>query len=394
MTNIILGPINKLETGQIVRTWSNGTVETTEHNNLSNRHYQKIFGADTRKYNLALRRGSLIPFTSYTNFVSDWESEGSFVGNWTHTSGAWLNITGSNWHGGVLTPGYLDPEASCRALIDPYLESILVQRAAASIDGRSHDMLTSIAELNKARSMFSNLAHKIWNLRVLFFRSVGSNTGREKLEYLYSQWLEGRYGWRTLLYDLQSLNSFVNRVHSKKLVDRLMSEKGELQDTFHAESTGVETFYTGSTMTRTVVTNITHVLNGRVAADYNLALASINPIKTAWELIPYSFVFDWVINVGDAISAASLLALNIGKTCSAGHLFTYTCQRDGVIEPVGTLPGGWSLAISGGYTSVEHAVLKLRSPQEISIMPKYQLRIGAMKVIDLIALIQRAKPVL
>lgn len=51
---------------------------------------------------------------------------------------------------------------------------------------------------------------------------------------------------------------------------------------------------------------------------------SFNPVITAWELVPYSFVLDWFINVGDVISSRSLMLADFASQ----RMFCYSVKEE------------------------------------------------------------------
>lgn len=51
---------------------------------------------------------------------------------------------------------------------------------------------------------------------------------------------------------------------------------------------------------------------------------SFNPVQTAWELIPYSFIVDWFVNVGDVISSKSLQYADFASQ----RKFCYSIKRE------------------------------------------------------------------
>ncbi|UUW21344.1 MAG: maturation protein [Sanya fiers-like virus 30] len=123
-------------------------------------------------------------------------------------------------------------------------------------------------------------------------------------------WLEYRYGWSPLMGTIYGL--------CEKLSDlprpQFIRERGSKLFT----DTVTETV-----MKQTVVGRATVTISGQVVAvnstvvslrDYGV----INPAAIAWELIPFSFVVDWFIGVGDYLNNYTALSgltfANLSKT--------------------------------------------------------------------------------
>lgn len=67
-------------------------------------------------------------------------------------------------------------------------------------------------------------------------------------------------------------------------------------------------------------------LKHRYASDYTLHNLGFNPLATAWELTPLSFVVDWLLNIGDLLSALNTPNNVIDMGC------TYSRQIKDTVE--------------------------------------------------------------
>jgi hypothetical protein len=79
-----------------------------------------------------------------------------------------------------------------------------------------------------------------------------------------------------------------------------------------------------------------------------------NPALTAWEVTPYSFVLDWVIGVGDFLSAIN--AWNTGYKFKAGSVTRYyDLSKKELVSVVSPLPiGTASIQLSYPYPARHH----------------------------------------
>lgn len=121
-----------------------------------------------------------------------------------------------------------------------------------------------------------------------------------------SGWLELQYGWKPLLSDIygaceHAANSANNVIINKASASA--KQTIDLSSTVKVTSNGVTTWTTTKGQiditARYGVTYTTSIPAFRTAAQLGL----LNPYSVAWELLPYSFVIDWFIPIGEYINS-------------------------------------------------------------------------------------------
>jgi len=144
--------------------------------------------------------------------------------------------------------------------------------------------------------------------------SIGLNLSsaqRKKLERNYVQfgaksfannYLELHFGWSPLIKDIHD----AVEVLSKPIVRvRVRTKRGAWFHTYVslASDNGNDRTYGGDKYTTYQAITLKADLE---VSNPNLALASqcgvVNPLSIAWELVPFSFVVDWFVNVGDFLN--------------------------------------------------------------------------------------------
>jgi hypothetical protein len=251
---------------------------------------------------------------------------------------------------------------------EPDLE-YFVQQAAAAIYSKGWDAGTFLAEIGQLRRMLSGVGKKIDDL----------SRGRLPDE-LHNLWLEGRYGWRTLMYDIQDLREVLSSTNERR--SRYREQKGATltgtyNDSLSSSSSGI-----------TVLDeyDISYTVNARgvVIADIDVPDFQFNPITTAWEVTRLSFVVDWLLNVGQALEAASFTLMAKDYKACGGFKADFS------------LTGQSRLTSKGTNVSATHnadwnasATIISREPMSVSSLPRMKLRLNEWKVIDLLALVRQ-----
>lgn len=123
-----------------------------------------------------------------------------------------------------------------------------------------------------------------------------------------SSWLELQYGWTPLMNDIVGSAIAVDEAWSDPLADTSISVNGreyEERDIF-IEPNPDNPRILGWRGTEKVCSQT--ILQYRLDNDFYVMFSSlglVNPAEIAWELVPYSFVVDWFLPMGDWFSAMS-----------------------------------------------------------------------------------------
>lgn len=187
---------------------------------------------------------------------------------------------------------------------------------AAFVDAlNAYDLLSEVGELNET---LSYLMDKVRGGSALVdkFRNKDPDTyqrgrrmtpksllrsGDAALRKLGARWMEYRYALMPLLYSFKDISKVIEekayKYQSSRKKDKLVLDSFPgfelLPDDclVYALSGSIE------------VRSLTKGRFDYGALQRLATVIGLNPFKTAWELLPLSFVVDWFLNVGDAITA-------------------------------------------------------------------------------------------
>jgi len=195
------------------------------------------------------------------------------------------------------------------------------------------DALTDITEIAEVPALAKSISSKIFSI----FRTLRSGNPRAVIQLasnfapkvllkhpnrafraLGDQWMEYRYGIMPLIYSYRDLC---------KSLQRGTVVRDHKYSVVTPEPTGVNPPSTGEfyTVQTTGYTRVGASIIQRFAHEALAQLASIgfNPFVTAWEEIPFSFVADWFVNVGEYITART-------SSSYATELYACTSRRDSI----------------------------------------------------------------
>jgi len=236
----------------------------------------------------------------------------------------------------------------------------------------SWDALTDIAEIREVPELALSISSKISTI----FRAVVARNPRAILQLasaftpkallkhpnrafrqLGDQWMEYRYGLMPLIYSYRDLCKTIKRgtvVREHKYATQTPTSTG-------VNPPGSGEFYTVLT---TGFTRVGASVIQRFSHDSLARLAGMGfslPV-TAWELIPLSFVADWVYNFGEYITA---------KTSSsfAAELYACTSRRDSITRTTykNILPYTYNVTTSVNFSNPWVGAYPVVQPRTFSV---------------------------
>lgn len=240
---------------------------------------------------------------------------------------------------GPLDPGFwFGNSGYSRASYDSAAYARCINEALAQVADRSWEAGTALGEGRQSLTMVANRLRTLgkaikyalrgqWGgvLQELgLLRSTNGRRARERairsgrvgdrfLDTLSNFWLEIKYGWLPLLSDIHgAIQALQNTIPKLRFaVRRRIQSKPAVRPAI----AGYHTWDLNVTGTVFVETK----LFGKVD-DANLVLLNslglLNPLQVAWELVPFSFVVDWILPIGSFLEAATG---TIGTTFDSGY---------------------------------------------------------------------------
>lgn len=351
-----------------INTYSTTRVDAIDWNSFT--------GWGVPDYYRLRREGKLLPHTPWRKFTSKGSSTGEY---------AWEDQDRTEWYYDGNFPS-MDKWQVTEEEVHAYAPSSYdeyVTTAAARIYSNGFDALTSMAEIKDVKKLYANVAESLAFVgeSKVFMRLIKSLSWKT----LMSHWMSMRYGWRPLIYEIIGLNEAIKNLNEKRT---RWAERAGTKFTQSHYSSGVKS-WSAFDVDWMVTDVVTTQIRGSVVADIDVPAFQINPLITAWEVVPLSFVVDWLVNVGQALSAVSFLAKV--KKYSASYGIKLTVDRFFSAE-MGQMQSQYRSGIGFEQDGRCLSELEIRTPCRIPVHPQILVRMNNFKVIDALALIsQRIK---
>lgn len=182
----------------------------------------------------------------------------------------------------------------------------LITQTVAQANSGTYDLLTELAELPETIKYMYGLvgdaaraakATKSKEVEILRLAKRKGMTVIQIADAVASVWMQYRYAISPIIYSLEDIQ--VTLESYKRLFARYRSRQ---VDTLNLGQ-GEDPFWDSVTITSTHRCLIKRSYSPEHIVDALLQVLKMNPVTTAWELVPLSFVVDWFLNIGDLLSA-------------------------------------------------------------------------------------------
>lgn len=319
-------------------------------------------GENIENYHARKKRGELLPMTNWYQVRSKGSvTSGTSASTTTHTYVSKPNrdVTKGAW---FISNVEMDAIQSRYNLHE--IGPVYVTEAAAKIYSSGFDSLTFVSELHKTIRMFRNFGKNL------------ITTAKSK--ELWKTWLEGRYGWRILVFEMFDLH---------ETLCNLDLERKRWRESSGSTMSDSETFSTSwvggyGTYHSDFQQEIKVGVRGTIVADVSPPNFQFNPIVTAWELIPYSFVIDWFVRVGSWLASLSFLLIQSQHFAAYGYTIKVTRR---LVNCSLTPKTGWTIDSINGTS--EHVLERtFRSPTTVPFVPSKLVKLDVGKITDLVSL--------
>jgi hypothetical protein len=270
--------------------------------------------------------------------------------------------------------------------------------------------LVTLAEMHKTVDMVANVAHTLGALRYALKRNASlddiyhimggkfkvAKVKRKVVDPIYNRWLEYRYGWTPLVMELQGALKALDPTRIPKLRGtargKAVAEQTETwtRDRFLLQNPQFGT-HSYLYQQKNTVEARSYVMfetqpEFQTARDFGLTEVPL----AMWELVPYSFVVDWFIPIGDWLEAVTP---KLGVTVLAEGVVTkHTRLLSRLVTdwiPSTDTQNRWQIS---GYENNQDTLTKfdrVRTPNLAQSLayPKFDVKINVKRALDAIALL-------
>jgi hypothetical protein len=190
----------------------------------------------------------------------------------------------------------------------------LVKAYAKMNDSDAHGFVT-VAEANKTAKMLSSPLSKSRDLlgKTISRKMTLVSRGWSSAKAAASAWLEYRYGWKPIIYDVADICDAYRAQARRAEPIRVTARSGwksvvKTDNLFHPSIPGLTSLdlrqtatYDCSVNSGVIYTIDDPARHNAVGTSFGVSLRDVP--SAIWELMPYSFVVDWFLNVGDWLTA-------------------------------------------------------------------------------------------
>lgn len=364
------------------------TTSSSEHTYTGEQSVKTITDVLTPRFTSLRRCGKFLPLNPVdiiTTTTTRTEGSGDVYAN--YVSGCYRQLyTGPKWL--YVTPRLVVPD------LDDAIMDAVTTAAVANAKSAVFDSLTFMGEFDQVVDMFKVNYERIttageyaakrakvvaskryWTETPRLGRRRRPRNKKDLLRLFANFWLEGVFGWAPFVSDMEdAVASF------RKTADGTLSEGRAAQSVDISDTKVTHIVNAFSDMTLTEVLDGTRTYRGCAYGLRNFR-GGVDPIVTAYELLPYSFVVDYFINVGAWLQAWSPFSGVALKGSCVSIRDSYTYRQDVDIAYFGSQSGSFTGAST--FTTVDRYQ---RIPASAGSLPSWNPRLTPKRVTNLVAL--------
>jgi len=210
-----------------------------------------------------------------------------------------------------------------------------------------------------------------------------------------NSWLEFTYGWKPLANSLyESLNQVYSRAGGSFSVEGKATEVVTTQNYIKASSVGQWSKSSkGRQSVRVKMGLVFTPQHGRM--DQVARLTSLNPVSIAWELVPYSFCVDWLIDIGGFLRDMEtyiVMSLSPSGTSKAYVTTTHLTSNSESWVRTGTSGNTTYSGALNGTAEQRHMSRSLLLHYPAPRLPKVRPDLGATRLLSAASLLAQFLP--
>lgn len=218
----------------------------------------------------------------------------------------------------------------------------LVGKLGNAVNGQTFNMAVFLGEGKEALETIARASTRIYkaykqlrkgNLFRAFKTLVGGRAkergfdrkyvttvkGKPTQQWVADRWLELQYGWKPLLQDIyNAATHFAFMQNRPQVLTYRARLKRQVKKLTSASSS--QTVWGSAFVAKTITARVSKI-------DELALLGLLDPLALAWEKLPFSFVFDWFIPLGNYLEA-----INLNRALTAKYITSslYVKQTTGV----------------------------------------------------------------
>jgi hypothetical protein len=317
--------------------------------------------------------------TNYTKF-SSWVERGAPLNTETNrlanqTKGYYRTsdggyLPGNNLYSGsmrfVLWKDIVSDWMNEPAAIPTSMRNEAITKALNNIASQEAGVGEDLATLGQTIRMLRNPVQSLVNgikmvhadkaLKPFLMLSARDIMRRGILNTAAEKYLEHVYGWRPLMQDIYGLVAMAKAQGNESLLvqGRAKASRQSSCNSVVMDAAPQQWITSDSTVDERVTCNLWARIDPEYAGTRALnQLGLANPVSLAWELVPWSFVVDWVLPIGPCLSAltapAGLVFVNgsVALRQSASSSYTVGCLPSAGYEIVSESKGSGQARYEG-----------------------------------------------